>query len=242
MRSKISGLDTFSNVTRISSGFAIFTIFASTPRTRDLDAERIETLASRGIVRDTIDISGMASANTAFQMYSQKPEGWAHDPTKVCEVRTNSYNSAVSRLQQQLPQADAQPAGKVRPIDLLHGHAVLALLFVYDGDMDQSIDEWHKAYQIALASVPDSVPYVEEALGVTELHLAEMENGVYRKPGEEGIFPPASSSKPFVKQDHAKRAVEYFTKFLQKQPGNLEVKWLLNLACLMIGQPLRLVS
>jgi hypothetical protein len=208
----------------------------ATPRAQDLDAERIKSLAARGVIRDTIDISGMASANAAFQAYANKPEGWDRDPSQVCAVRTNSYNSAVNRLAQQLPQADALPPGKVRPIDLLHGHAVLALLFVYTGEMEKSLAEWNKAYQIALASVPDSVPYVEEALGVTHLHLAEMENGVYRNPGEQGIFPPVKLAKHFEKTANSKLAIDYFTKVLNKHSDNLEVKWLLNLAYLTLGQ------
>jgi cytochrome oxidase Cu insertion factor (SCO1/SenC/PrrC family)/tetratricopeptide (TPR) repeat protein len=226
----------FGPVVQTATGFAILTRFAKPPATGDLDAERIRTLASRGAVRDTIDISGMASANAAFAAYPDKPAGWEHDPGKVCAVRTNSYNAAVNRLSRQLPEADAQPSGKVRPIDLLHGHAVLALLYVYTGDMDQSIAEWDKAYQIAQASVPDSLPYVQEALGVTHLHLAEMENGVYRKPGDQGLFPPAQTAQPFARPEHAKLAVDYFTKVLKAQPENLEVKWLLNLADLMLGQ------
>jgi cytochrome oxidase Cu insertion factor (SCO1/SenC/PrrC family)/tetratricopeptide (TPR) repeat protein len=226
----------FSPIIKTSTGFAILTVFASPPRTADLDAERIKSLASSGVVRDTIDISGMASANAAFAAYPDKPAGWEHDPAQVCAVRTNSYNAAVNRLSRQLPEADAQPPGKVRPIDLLHGHAVLALLFVYTGDMDQSIAEWSKAYQIAQASVPDSVPYVQEALGVTHFHLAEMENGVYRKPGDQGIFPPAQPGQPFQRREHVKVAIDYFTKVLKTQPDNLEVKWLLNLAYLTLGQ------
>jgi len=211
----------FSAVIPSGPGFAILTRFRTPPRTRDLDADQIKALAQRGSVLDTIDISGMASANAAFSAYANKPAGWEHDPEKVCEVRTNSYHLAVDRLSQQLPEADAQPPGRVRPIDLLHGHAVLALLFVYSGEMEQSVAEWNKAYRIALASVPDSVPYVEEALGVTYLHWAEMENGVYKKP---------DAALPFARQENAKLAIQYFSKFLARQPENLEVKWLLTLA------------
>jgi len=217
----------FSQVIPADPGFAVLTVFRTPPRTQDLDAEDIKSLAARGAVLDTIDISGMASANAAFSAYPNKPAGWEHDPEKVCQVRTNSYNMAVDRLSKQLPEADAQPAGRVRPIDLLHGHAVLALLFVYSGEMEQSIAEWNKAYRIAMESVPDSVPYVEEALGVTYLHWAEMENGVYKKP---------DAALPFAKRENAQLAIQYFSKFLARQPENLEVKWLLKVATSDVAQ------
>jgi hypothetical protein len=110
-----------SDIIAVRSGFAILTRFAVAPRIQDLDAERIKSLVSRGAVLDTIDISGMASANAALTAYGDKPSGWDHDPVKVCAVRTNSYNAAVERLGQQLPLADAQPPGRVRPVDLMHG-------------------------------------------------------------------------------------------------------------------------
>jgi hypothetical protein len=225
----------YSEVVQIPSGFAILTIFAIPPRTHDLDVDRLKSLFSAGAVRDTIDISGQASANAALAAYP-KPEGWNRDLSQVCAVRTNSYAVAVKRLEAQLPAAESQPPGKVAPLSLLQGHAVLALLFAYTGEMEKSIAEWDKAYQIALASVPGSVPYVQEALGVTHLHLAEMENGVYRHPGDLGFFPPLPAAKAFEKPAHSKLAVQYFSKYLEKQPGALEVKWLLNLAYLTLGE------
>ncbi len=225
----------YSDVVALKTGFAVVTLFAVPPRLKDLDAERIKSLASRGIVLDTIDISGMASANAALQAYPDKPDGWQHDPVKVCEVRTNSWTTTVNRLGQQLQTADAQPPGRVRPIDLMHGHAVLALLFIYRGEMQKAIPEWDKAYRIAQDGVPDSVPYLEEALGVTHLHLAEMENNVYRKPGDLGFFPPLHPNLHFANPEHSKLAIEYFSKFLEKRPDNLEVQWLLNLSYMTVG-------
>lgn len=236
-REALNGVEAghFTDVVHIPAGFAILTIFASAPRTQDLDAERIRTMVSRGAVRDTIDISGITSANAAFEAYP-KQDGWNRDLKEVCAIRTNSYSAAVERLGRQLPEAEALPAGKVAPLSLLQGHAVLALLFVYSGEMDKAIAEWKKSYQIALASVPGSVPYVQEALGVTYLHLAEMENGVYRNPGDLGIFPPVNPGEHFKKDTNSKLAIQYFTKCLETQPDNLEVKWLLNLAHMTLGE------
>ncbi|MGC2657222.1 MAG: FG-GAP-like repeat-containing protein [Bryobacteraceae bacterium] len=221
-------------IVEIPAGFAIFKILHSPPKTQDLDAERIKSMVSRGVVRDTIDISGITSANAAFEM-AAKPAGWNRDLNEVCAVRKNSYSSAVERLGRQLPQADAQAAGKIAPLNLLQGHAVLALLYVYSGEMEKSIAEWKKSYQIAQSSVPGSLAYVEEALGVTYLHLSEMENGVYHDPGEYGIFPPPENGLHFEKQANSKLAIEYFTNCLERRSTNLEVKWLLNLAYMTIG-------
>lgn len=224
----------FSEPVRIPSGFAVLTILRTAPRTQDLDAERIKSLATQGAVRDTIDISGMAAADAAFRAY-RKPEGWGRNLSQGCAIRTESYAAAVKRIEQQLPAAETQPAGQIAPLSLLQGHAVLALLAVYTGEMDKSISEWKKAYGIATESVPGSLPYVEEAMGVTYLHWAEMENGVYRAPGDQGFFPPLRAAARLERPANARLAIQYFTKALERQPDDLEVKWLLNLAYVTVG-------
>ncbi len=223
----------FSGVAQISSGFAVLTVFATAPRTQDLNAERIKALISQGAVRDTIDISGMAEANAALQVYP-KPEGWQQDPNEVCKIRTDSYASAVGRIEQILPRADADPASRAVPEKLLQGHATLAQLYSYTGQMEKSIGEWKKAYAIAQTGVPGALPYLQEALGVSYLHLAETDNGVYRNPGDLGIFPP-QPGQSFAKQENSKIAIEYFTQYLKQKPESLEVKWLLNLAYMTVG-------
>ena len=114
------GVGQYSEVVQIPSGFAILTIFAVAPLTHDLDVDRLKSLFSAGAVRDTIDISGQASANAALAAYP-KPEGWNRDLSQVCAVRTNSYAAAVERLKAQLPVAESQPAGKVAPAEPFAG-------------------------------------------------------------------------------------------------------------------------
>lgn len=217
----------------IRSGSAIYTVFSKPPRTQDLDAEKIKSQVTAGVVKDTIEISGQASANAALAAFA-KPNGWDRDLKQSCAARTNSYDSAVDRIARQLVQADSAAPGQVTPLNLLQGHAVEALLYLYTDQMEKSIAEWEKSYKIALASVPGSVPYTEEALGVAHFHLAEEQNGVYRKPGDLGFYPPKPGAH-FAKPEHVKIAIDYFDRYLAKQPDSVEVKWLLNLAYMTIG-------
>jgi tetratricopeptide (TPR) repeat protein len=223
----------FAGPVPVENGFAIYTVFASEPKTRDLDADAIKDAVKRGLVRDTIDISGMAEADAAFQVYA-KPPRWSKDIGEICSARQDSYAAAVARIEQILPKADADPASQAVPRKLLQGHAMLAQLYIYNGEMKKSIDEWRKAYVLAQVKVPEATPYLEEALGVTYLHWAEMENGVYRSPGEKGLFPPAAGTT-FAEQDNSRQAIDYFTKYLRRNSNSLEVKWLLNLAYMTVG-------
>ena len=74
-----------------------------------------------------------------------------------------------------------------------------------------------------------------ESLGITYLHLAEMENGIYRDSGEMDIFPPLHPGAHFDKQENSRLAVQYFEQYLEKAPGDFEVRWQLNLAYLTLG-------
>ena len=112
----------------------------------------------------------------------------------------------------------------------MRGHVALAELHTFVGDMDKSIKEWQSAYQIAQSAVPGAIPYMQEALGVSYLHLSEMENGVYRQSGSIDIFPPLHPGAHFDKQENSRLAIQYFLSFLQTAPEDLQVRWLLNLA------------
>jgi hypothetical protein len=92
------------------------------------------------------------------------------------------------------------------------------------------------AYEIAQTYATAQLPNILESLGAAHLHLSEMENGIYLHPSDLDIFPPANPAASYQKQEDSKLAIEYFTKFLALSPDDLEVKWLLNLAYMTLGQ------
>ena len=232
-RDALSGLKTgqFSKIVPMPKGFAVFTVFAKAPQTKDLDAKQIKALTASGAVQQNISISGLDEADAVFKQYP-KPQGWEHDISQPCNIRKESYAAAVERTRQFLASPAAQ---SVSPQRLQQAHVALAQLLGYQGEMEKSASEWKVAYQIAQASVPDAVPYVLESLGVTYLHLSEMENGVYRDSGDLDIFPPLHAGAHYEKQEDSKQAVQYFLDYLAKVPNDLEVQWQLNIAYMTLG-------
>jgi hypothetical protein len=109
-------------------------------------------------------------------------------------------------------------------------------LHAYTGDLEASINEWTKANQIAQSDFPNAVPFLEEALGVTYLHLAGIENGAYRNSGGIDIFPPANPKEHYEKQENSRVAIKYFQDILSQSPQDLQVRWLLNLAYETVGE------
>jgi hypothetical protein len=71
-------------------------------------------------------------------------------------------------------------------------------------------------------------------MGVAYLHKSEMENGVYRVPGDRCLS-PMNRSSAYAKTEDSQEAVNYFLAYLEQKPDELEVKWLLNLAYMTLG-------
>ncbi len=225
----------WSGVVRMSSGFAVLTVFAKAPNRTDLDKQKIVALNSSSQVRQSIVVSGQGEARSAFDEFP-KPDGWERTLDQPCEIRRKSLADAIDKMQALLAEAEKQPAGEVPPRDLIEGYTALADLHAYRDDMPESIAAWKRAYAIAQASFPGSVDYLEETLGISYFHLAEKENGVFHKPDSIDIYPPSGTHAHLEKPDDMRTAIQYFQRFLAKRPDDMEVRWLLNLAYMELGQ------
>jgi hypothetical protein len=71
--------------------------------------------------------------------------------------------------------------------------------------------------------------------GVTSLRRGETENCIECR-GESSCILPISPAARHVKPDGSRKAIRYFTEYLQKFPDDLEVRWLLNLAHMTLGE------
>jgi tetratricopeptide (TPR) repeat protein len=191
-------------------------------------------LAGRGKISYPPDVSGAVEVEVAFKNLP-KPPDWDRDLHTVCEVRKQTLALAVDHLKQLLDPNDPESYAATRPNDVGRVRFSLAQLFAYQGDMEPAIAQWLEAYKLAAKQSPKMLPELEEVLGTAYLHKSEMENDVYRKPGDRCLFPPR---KPFryQKTQDSERAVFYLTKFLEQKPDVLEVKWLLNLAYMTLGE------
>jgi hypothetical protein len=224
----------YSSALSAPAGFAIVTVFQKPPPTQNLDERRVASLRSAQAVRQSINVAGMSEEDAVFAQFP-KPAGWDRSLHEPCKIRKQSHQSAVANMETMLAAA-AGSTPATAPIELLRSHVALAQLQSFVGDMDSSIREWTAAYRIAQASVPGAIPYLQEALGVSDLHLAGIENGVMRDSGAMDIFPPVDPSAHYAKTEHSKQAIQLFQSFLAQNPEDLQVRWLLNLTYRTLGQ------
>lgn len=220
------------DIVHIPSGYAILKLLPVGPKTADLNPKRISSLVDTGAIRIGPLVSGISEANAVFVEYAQK-HGWdPRDQSAVCRLRTDSLADAKRSVRETLENGATQLSVE----EQIAGHTSLAQLYAYTGAMDDSIREWKAAYALAESGDPASLPNLEESLGASYLHMSEMQNNIYRGSTDLDIFPPLHPHASYEKNDASKQAIEYLEKYLQRRPGDLEVRWLLNLAYMTLGE------
>jgi len=222
-------------IVHLPSGFAILKVLPEAPAGQDLNPKRITSLISTGAIRLGAQVSGFIEAETAMQDYP-KPSGWNRNMRTVCQLRKESLATATDTVHEFLNSPDLIRARQSTPTDLVQARSALAELYVYAGDMERSIEEWNASYQLATAAVPGYVGNIMESLGASYLHKSEVENGVYSGSGEMDIFPPQHPGASYAHTEDFKKAIEIFEQYLELFPDDLEVRWLLNLAYMTVGE------
>jgi tetratricopeptide (TPR) repeat protein len=224
-----------SAVVKIPSGYAILKVVAEDEpkNNKDVSPNEILPLTGRGSVQYSPNIAGAPEADAAFQAYP-KDAGWEQDLRAICQARQQSLAKTVDRLSRLLDDTSATPSDR-SPADSSQMMYVLGELEAYQGNMDEMISRWEKTYKAIPPDRTDARLPLEEALGVAYLHKSEIENHVYKTPGERCIFPPRHSAA-YNETASSDRAIRYFLEYLKRKPEDLEVKWLLNLAYVTLGK------
>lgn len=212
-------------------GYAIVKLLDHVPAQTITSSGGTAATEATGSVKYVLTVSGQSEAQVPLRENAQEPS-WRPAPQEVCQIM--SSNEYEGMLETFLAENE-KPGASGGPLNLLDAHRALGEINVYIGKMDQAIEHYKKAERLAESHSPDAVGQLNEALGIAYLHKSEMENGVYRKPGERCLLPMRSSSR-YSQPENSQKAVDYFLKYLTQKPDELEVKWLLNLAYMTLGE------
>ena len=239
LRDALRGLHSgeLSGVVKLPSGYAVLKVI-SDAELANLDSAnrtRQTAVAAAGSVHFTADLDGQSEALAAIP-HIPKPPDWNQDLQAICEVHNRAYETAMARADRLLDSTDEHGLGRTHatPYDWVEAWFVKGQLFAYKGEMRKAIEQWQAAYGYASANLPQMLPILEEALGIGYLHLSQMDNGVFRSPGERCIF-PIQPGLSYGQTGSSEKAVHHFLKYLGHQPDDIEVKWLLNLAEMTLG-------
>jgi len=221
---------------RTQNGFAVVTILPTAPHSQTMmDRKQLSALISSGAVRTNNDVGGFGEVENAFAAF-HKSEGWNRDLHQICEIRKASYAGAITQMQASLASGEAEHSDQTHPLDALRAHLNMAQIYAYGGSLQQTIKQQKLAYDIARSSFPQAVPLIAQMIGTAYLHLSEMENGAYHGASDLDIFPPVALGAHYEKQEESKQAIKYFGEYLEQQPDDYQVRWLLNVAYATLGQ------
>lgn len=154
-------------------------------------------------------------------------------PFEHGDIGEAAYRQALGEFAR-LP-ADATPGAK------WEAHCQIGVQALRIGETQESIQHLLAAFDLipeigfASSAQKEALDYGVRLLGVAYLRLAETENCVHCNTCESCIF-PIQNSGIHVKQSAAQSAVRYLTRALERDPDDLESRWLLNVAYMSLGE------
>ena len=154
----------------------------------------------------------------------------------LCDIRRISLEEATSSINLALQNVRES----VDPAKAVRLHNASATVYLYKGDTANAIAQFEEALRIAEAHITDNAKMqamrniVLAALGVAHMRRGEVENCVTSRNADVCIFPLTTSAQHKLRSG-SERAIEYFERYLEKEPSSLEVRWLLNVAYQTLG-------
>ncbi len=221
-----------SGVLAMPTGFAVVTrVEAATGPT--MRGGEILALSAVASVKATVSVDGFAEAHTALQNLA-KPADWNQDPRSICEYRQQAVDRVKGSLARILaPEAASARAG-FSPLEIMEGHVSYGQLHAYTGDLARALEQFRQAQVLAPSTSPGSLPHLNQMIGVAHLHKAQMDNGIFRQPGDRCLLPRAPGP-PLEATADFEAAIRIFLALLEASPDDVEVKWLLNAAYMATG-------
>jgi hypothetical protein len=155
----------------------------------------------------------------------------------LCEIRRVSLEEGSRAVEMALQRVDesSDPAKAIRL------HNASATVYLYKGDTANAIAQFEEALRIGEAHSTASENFAAmrnidlAALGIAHMRRGEVENCVTNRNADVCIFPLTAAARHTLRSG-SERAIEYFERFLEKEPSSLEVRWLLNLTYQTLGE------
>jgi tetratricopeptide (TPR) repeat protein len=129
------------------------------------------------------------------------------------------------------------PPTVAQATNALRSWRAVAFLEMYEGRFGEAKTALERA--LALATTPGVAPldraYVRALLGIAALRRGEVENCLECLGPSSCIFPIDRAAVHQV-QKGSREAIEHFTAYLREWPGDLQIRWLLNLAYMTLAE------
>jgi tetratricopeptide (TPR) repeat protein len=167
--------------------------------------------------------------------------GPVHDPQSLQQLREairvrGQLGLAVLEAELEQLHLDAHSA-KAQLLQEALLQKSIGILLMYEGRLAEAAAAFEAA---RINSLSGGGPARDQAeltalLGITALRRGEIDNCVMCV-GPSSCILPIAAEAVHQQQAGSRDAIGYFTAYLAEQPGDLRVRWLLNLACMTLGE------
>jgi hypothetical protein len=154
----------------------------------------------------------------------------------LCDVRRASVDEVTGKIESTLQTADesADPAAAVRL------HNAMGVVSLYKGDVAGAIAQFEEGLRIAHQHSKENPKLAAmetidlAALGIAHMRRGEVENCATHHTADMCIFPLSTAARHTLRSG-SERAIEFFERYLEREPSSLEIRWLLNVAYQTLG-------
>jgi tetratricopeptide (TPR) repeat protein len=229
----------FSEFVKVPAGYAILKLLKGQQSSSPQSEAQSAVSAKSGMAavnssagwRPTYDTSGYNAFLSEVLRNSQGNPSFGLDLQETCMVRQQAPRAALERLQTGLASLD--PGWD--PGELAGARHRLGLLDASQGRIDEAIEQWEQVYRISGGDSANVGQSMEEVLGSAYLHRTQVADPDSRVPIDENWLIPSHPGGPRQRSEDVRKAISYFTAALRREPSNLELKWLLNVAYMTAG-------
>ncbi len=159
----------------------------------------------------------------------------------VCAARREGETTALDTTERQAAELDASASGGRNAGDYMWIHNAAGQMRAYFGEMSAASAHLGAALARAeeaastRADMRSAVAHLEPLLAVSELRRGELENCVHNRNASRCIFPLIKPGEHSMTSG-AEGAFAAFLRATAREPDDLELRWLLNLAAMTLGR------
>ena len=171
---------------------------------------------------------------TDYRQLSQEVDVDTEDLAAICQSKRRFWNNQLSDARAKV--AALPPGAPLQ--EVIEARGEVASMLSLKGEMAAAVQEIEAFAQRLPTEAPEGqLSYrdiMHQVLGILELRRGEVENCIQAHNREMCLFPLSEVAQHRV-GDGARRAVEHFTRYLERHPDDLEYRWLLNVAAMTVG-------
>ena len=198
----------------------------------------VKTAVPTGLINQGQDFIDKGQIADAGIFLANRYTGEIRDPHSLQQLKTALEHRDVGGLAELKDEVKRLEKGPGRQdLELARLYFQIGTLLTYQGEYDQAIAAIEKSLELGRAAgMPLGVmANLKANMGIIALRQGEVDNCIGCV-GPSSCILPLSKAAFHTKPSGSRKAVKYLTEYLEIAPGDLRVRWVLNLAYMTLGE------